>query len=91
MFEAMRTYGSIGYKGVIRPDHVPLLAGEHSTEEAEKAMGYVSGKASGYTMMGRLYAVGYMRGLIEAVSIVTTAPVRRRPAESDSIASMASR
>jgi len=34
----------------------------------EKAAGYFSGKASGYTMMGRLFAVGYMRGLIEAVT-----------------------
>lgn len=53
MFEAMRAYAEVGFDGVMRPDHVPVLAGE-------------SGEA-GYTMMGRLFAVGYMRGLIEAV------------------------
>lgn len=52
MYEAIRAYGEVGFDGVMRPDHVPVLAGE--TGEA------------GYTMMGRLFAVGYMRGLIEA-------------------------
>ena len=50
---AMRACRDIGFGGVIRPDHVPVLAGE-------------SGE-SGDTMMGQLFAVGYMRGLIEAV------------------------
>ena len=40
----------------MRPDHVPVLVGE----EGE----------SGYTMLGRLFAVGYMRGLIEAAEKV---------------------
>jgi mannonate dehydratase len=53
MYEAMRAYHQVGFDGVMRPDHVPVLAGE-------------SGEA-GYTMQGRLFAVGYMRGLIEAV------------------------
>jgi mannonate dehydratase len=55
MLEAMRAYRDIGFKGVIRPDHVPLLATE-------------TGVANGYSLQGRLYAVGYMRGLMEAVS-----------------------
>ncbi len=67
MFQAMREYCRAGYVGVIRPDHVPLLANETGHAGENKAAGYFSGKASGYTMMGRLYAVGYMRGLIEAV------------------------
>eukprot|EP01114_Cavostelium_apophysatum_P001394 TRINITY_DN11200_c0_g1_i1.p1 TRINITY_DN11200_c0_g1~~TRINITY_DN11200_c0_g1_i1.p1 ORF type:complete len:356 (+),score=57.93 TRINITY_DN11200_c0_g1_i1:99-1166(+) len=67
MLEAMRSYRDIGFKGPIRPDHVPLLSGEQGHVVGEKAKGYFSGKASGYTMMGRLFAVGYMRGLIEAV------------------------
>ena len=54
MLAAMRTYKEIGYEGVMRPDHVPLLEGE-------------TGPATGYTMMGRLFAVGYMRGLMRAV------------------------
>jgi len=67
MLEAMRTYRDVGFNGPIRPDHVPLLAGEEGHVVGDKAKGYFSGKASGYTMMGRLFAVGYMRGLIEAV------------------------
>ena len=56
MVEAMRAYGEIGFDGVIRPDHVPLLETE-------------SGVANGYTMLGRLYAVGYMRGIAETSGI----------------------
>ena len=56
MVEAMRAYGEIGFDGVIRPDHVPLLETE-------------SGVANGYTMLGRLYAVGYMRGIAESAGI----------------------
>ncbi|MSP13735.1 MAG: mannonate dehydratase [Chloroflexi bacterium] len=55
MVAAMRAYRDIGFQGPMRPDHVPQLAGE---EEGEP----------GYTMLGRLYAAGYMRGLIQAVT-----------------------
>ncbi len=54
MFAAMRAYREIGFEGPIRPDHVPRLEGESS------------GKP-GYTMLGRLWAVGYMKGLIDAL------------------------
>ena len=53
MAEAIRTYLEIGFDGPIRPDHVPVLQGE-STDHA------------GYTMLGRLHAIGYMQGLIES-------------------------
>eukprot|EP01116_Phalansterium_solitarium_P004189 TRINITY_DN15101_c0_g1_i1.p1 TRINITY_DN15101_c0_g1~~TRINITY_DN15101_c0_g1_i1.p1 ORF type:complete len:358 (+),score=19.31 TRINITY_DN15101_c0_g1_i1:207-1280(+) len=68
MLEAMRAYRDIGFSGPIRPDHVPLLVGEEGHTIGDKAKGYFSGKASGYTMMARLFAVGYIRGLIEAVT-----------------------
>ncbi|MEE2658849.1 MAG: mannonate dehydratase [Candidatus Latescibacterota bacterium] len=55
MVEAMKAYGDIGFDGVIRPDHVPKLATEPGT-------------ANGYTMLGRLYAVGYMRGIAETLN-----------------------
>ena len=54
MVAAMRAYHEIGFAGPMRPDHVPQLDGEESGEP-------------GYTMMGRLFAYGYMRGLIQAV------------------------
>ena len=39
---------------VMRPDHVPTLEGE-------------SNAAPGYHVLGRLFALGYLRGLMEAV------------------------
>ena len=56
MHEAMRAYREIGYEGVMRPDHAPFLQGAGD-----------EGDPTGYTMLGKIYAVGYMRGLIEAV------------------------
>jgi mannonate dehydratase len=53
MFEAMRAYQEIGFEGPARPDHVPTLDGEPND-------------TPGYAMLGRLFAVGYMRGLIQA-------------------------
>ncbi|MDH3190166.1 MAG: mannonate dehydratase [Acidimicrobiia bacterium] len=54
MVEAMRAYREVGFDGPMRPDHVPILAGEEGTP--------------GYTMLGRLYAYGYIRGLIQATA-----------------------
>ena len=55
MYEAMKAYYDIGFKGAIRPDHVPTMAGEENTRP-------------GYMTLGNLFAIGYMRGLMEAVS-----------------------
>ena len=54
MVEAMKAYHDIGFQGPIRPDHVPQLTGEEQGEP-------------GYTMLGRLFAIGYIHGLIQAV------------------------
>jgi mannonate dehydratase len=51
MAAAMRAYREIGFDGPMRPDHVPQLAGEEDGPP-------------GYTMLGRLFAFGYMRGLM---------------------------
>jgi mannonate dehydratase len=53
MAEAIRAYRAIGFTGPARPDHVPTLEGE-------------SNELAGYHMQGRLFAVGYMRGLLDA-------------------------
>lgn len=50
---AMRAYREVGFEGPIRPDHVPQLVGEEQGEP-------------GYTMLGRLFAYGYIRGLLQA-------------------------
>ncbi len=59
MLAAMRAYKEIDFDGPIRTDHVPMLEGD---EEDQSTYGF------GYTMLGRLHAIGYMRGLLEAVS-----------------------
>ncbi len=55
MFEAMKAYIDLGYTGPLRPDHVPTMAGD-------------SNERPGYSALGSLYAVGYIRGLIEAIA-----------------------
>ena len=55
MAAAMRAYRDIGFSGPMRPDHVPQLYGEDDGEP-------------GYTMLGRLFAYGYMRGLMHATA-----------------------
>lgn len=51
MAAAIRALKEVGYSGPIRPDHVPQLEGEDDGEP-------------GYTMLGRLFAYGYIRGLL---------------------------
>jgi mannonate dehydratase len=53
MAAAIRALREIGFNGPVRPDHVPQLEGEDDGEP-------------GYTMLGRLFAYGYIRGLLHA-------------------------
>lgn len=53
MFEAVRAYQEVGYTGPMRVDHVPTMVGEENL-------------TPGYEVMGRLYAIGYAKGLMEA-------------------------
>ncbi len=55
MYAAMKAYYDIGFKGPIRPDHVPTMAGD-------------SNEHPGYSNIGSLFAFGYMRGLMQAIS-----------------------
>lgn len=54
MLACMRAYRDIGFRGVLRSDHVPTLTGD-------------SADVAGYSHQGRLHAIGYMAGLREAV------------------------
>lgn len=56
MLEAMQTYSEVGFSGPARPDHVPTMEGEDNTNP-------------GYEMLGRLFGIGYIRGLMEAARI----------------------
>lgn len=50
----LRAYREVGFEGVLRPDHVPTVEGD-------------SNDRPGYSLYGRLFAIGYIRGLQEAV------------------------
>jgi mannonate dehydratase len=54
MAEAVRVYREVGFDGPIRVDHVPTMAGEENG-------------TPGYGQMGRLFAIGYLKGLLEGV------------------------
>ncbi len=55
MYAAMKAYYDIGFRGPIRPDHVPTMYGDSNAHP-------------GYSVLGCLYANGYVRGLMESVS-----------------------
>lgn len=55
MVEAIRAYAEVDFAGPARVDHVPTMAGEQNENP-------------GYEVMGRLYALGYLRGIIETVA-----------------------
>jgi mannonate dehydratase len=54
MAACIRAYRDVGFDGPARPDHVPTMAGDSNT-------------VPGYSSIGRLFAIGYLRGLVEAV------------------------
>ena len=54
MAACMRAYRDIGFDGVCRPDHVPTMDGDRNDRP-------------GYSTIGRLFALGYIRGLIQSV------------------------
>tara|TARA_B100000614_G_C14434297_1_gene447447 strand:+ start:147 stop:344 length:198 start_codon:yes stop_codon:yes gene_type:complete len=49
-------FQKFGFTGPIRPDHTPTLAGEANSNP-------------GYEMSGRLFAVGYLKGIMHALNI----------------------
>lgn len=49
----LKLYHEIGFRGPIRVDHVPSMAGEENLPH-------------GYAQLGRLFAVGYMKGILDA-------------------------
>lgn len=53
MADMIALYKRCGVDVPVRVDHVPTMAGEQDT--------------TGYTALGRLYALGYLKGLLEAV------------------------
>ena len=58
MAAMLRCYGEIGFAGPLRSDHVPTMAGEDNTH-------------FGYGMMGNLFGIGYIKGMMDALAIST--------------------
>ncbi len=54
MGDIMRLYKKCGVDVPVRVDHVPTMAGEKT-------------KIAGYDALGRLYAIGYLKGILEAM------------------------
>lgn len=59
MAAMVQAYGDIGLDGPIRVDHVPTMAGEDNG-------------AHGYALLGRLFAIGYLKGLCRARNVELT-------------------
>ena len=58
MIRILEVYSKAGFVGPIRPDHAPALAGEAQ-----------NGRASGYTIGGKVLAFGYMKGIMDAAGL----------------------
>ena len=58
MVRMLEVYSKAGFVGPIRPDHAPALAGEAQ-----------NGRASGYTMGGKVLAFGYMKGIMDSLGL----------------------
>ncbi len=55
MYGAMKAYYDVGFRGPIRPDHVATVTGLEDNA------------FPGYNNLGALFAIGYIKGLMEAV------------------------
>jgi mannonate dehydratase len=54
MAAVFRAYREVGFRGLIRSDHVPQLATE-------------AGENDGYGLQGNIFAIGYIKGLMEPI------------------------
>jgi mannonate dehydratase len=56
MIECMKAYYDIGFEGPMRPDHAPKIIGDNAF-----------GGSEGYHMLGKIFALGYMKGLAHSI------------------------
>ena len=52
----LKLYHELGFAGPLRVDHVPTMAGETNDQP-------------GYGSLGRLFAIGYTKGVMQALNI----------------------
>lgn len=62
MAEMIKHYYDCGFDGILRSDHAPAMYGE--THQI-----FQGGISAGYDMLGHIFAVGYIKGICEAVGI----------------------
>lgn len=56
MVKMLKIYYESGFNGPMRPDHAPTMEGE-------------ANDTPGYAMMGKVFAFGYMKGIMKALNI----------------------
>ena len=56
MARILKVYSDGGFRGAMRPDHAPTLEGEGNDRP-------------GYAMGGKVFAIGYMKGIMDAMKI----------------------
>jgi len=66
MLACIRALKEVDYKGPVRPDHQARLAGYETLPDS-----------SGYKLMGKFFAIGYIKGLIETVYGKQSTPIFR--------------
>lgn len=61
LVEVMKAYSDVDYKGIVRVDHTPTLEGDVEM-------------APGYSYLGRIYSIGYLRALYYAIAKTSSPP-----------------
>jgi mannonate dehydratase len=64
----LKLYHEAGFSGPMRPDHAPTMHGEANDNP-------------GYAMQGKLLAIGYMKGAMDALGIPYAQPISTRKAQ----------
>jgi mannonate dehydratase len=59
MARILKVYSDAGFDGPIRPDHAPAISSDNIGERG----------ASGYTIGGKVFAFGYMKGIMESLKL----------------------
>lgn len=62
MAELLQHYARLGFDGPLRPDHAPVMYGESQGS-------FSSGLSAGYEITGKIFAIGYLKGICESAGI----------------------
>ena len=64
MAEYVQHYHDCGFRGALRPDHAPTMYGENLNS-------FHGGISIGYEILGKVFAIGYFKGICDARDIPT--------------------